>query len=496
MTFGSNDKRTLSQAELHTPSPSSRKKKDGRDTPSGKTGPYIPRGPRPIYPSRHDKQDLINVVEKFTMMTMEPDMAAVRRDRNDEYSDGETLVIKLEEQKMILINGLEKLLVKAMMAEMGANFNLDANAIEAEAFITEQIHNILNIDATSTFSDVIRKMTSYAKNQLTIELGASNITPKLEDGPNTINKKKDLLKISNPLRGMVTSIVDNMLTQGVDDRPSIIRGAGLMAKLNNEYHEIHNKVAETDKRLNLATIQIAKLTSTVTDQESNDCNKMLVIRGLSEVLSAETSGTQNRAEREQEARDYIMNHIGFTSPFSLSLPPSRTRGSGIAIVTTAFDQDKFKLERLISQARSSKSTNISSKRWTPADKNFSNLPEPETLAKQLKIDMKNIFNHQLAILKASKEESHKALAEQVYSTYAEAINSHNYLPRKVIYGTGNSGTVQYEFLCPVSRGIMMIYKDSATFKDYDFTNPIPNPRLRELVKNDQSLAEIHKLDAE
>ena len=130
MTFGSNDKRSHSQAELHTPSPSQRKKQDGRDTPRGAAGPSIYRGPKPIYPSRHDKHDLINVVEKFTMMTMEPDMASVTKDRTDEFSNGETLVIKLEEQKMIIINGLEKMLVKAMIAESGADFNLDSIAIE------------------------------------------------------------------------------------------------------------------------------------------------------------------------------------------------------------------------------------------------------------------------------------------------------------------------------------------------------------------------------
>ena len=494
MTHGGNAKRNLSQAELQTPSPSSRKKQDGRDTPKGTAGPFVHRGPKPIYPLRQDKFDLINVVEKFTLMTMEPDMASVTKDRKDEFSNGETLVIQLEEQKMIIVNGLEKMLVKALEAEMGADFNLETFANEAEKFITQQIHQILNIDATSTFDEVIRKMTSFAKNHLTTELGANNIVPKFEDGSNVINQKKALLKYSNPLRGLVASTIDKMLTQGVDDRPSIIRGAGLMAKLNNEYHEIHNKVAETDKRLNLATIQIAKLTSTVTDQDSNDCNKMLIIRGLSEVISTETSGTQNRAEREQEARVYIKDHIGFKSPFSLSLPPSKTKGSGIAIVTTAFDQDKFKLERLISQARSGQKTNISSKRWTPADKPYSNLPDLEALAKQLKIQMKNAFAEQLATLRASKDDLDKDQAEHAAKTYKDAIENHHYLPRKVIYGNGNS--VQYEFLCPVSRGIMMIYKGPATFKGYDFTNRHPNPRLRELVKSDSSLADTHGFAAE
>ena len=487
MTLGGNDKRKLSEAELHTPSPANRKRQDGRGTPKGSSGPFIHKGPKPIYPSRHDKQDLTDMVKKFTIMSMEPDMADVRVDRNDEYSEGETLAIKLEDQKITIINGLEKMLVTALTVESGADFNLDRFANEAETFITGQIYNILDIDATSTFDVVIRKMTSYAKNQLINELGASNIVPKFEDGPTVINKKKDYLKMLNPLRGTVISIIDNMLIQGISDRPSIVRGAGLMAKLNNEYHEIHNKVAETDKRLSLATIQIAKLTSTVTDQDNMESNKMLVIRGLSEYLSAENSGPQNRAVREQEARDYIMTNIGFTSPFSLSLPPSKSRGSGIAIVTTAFEQDKFKLERLISQARSRRETNISSKRWTPADKPFSNLPDLETLAKQLKIGMKNHFNAQLAKLRASENDQHKELADHISSTYADTINGHNYFPRKVLYGN----SVQYEFQCPISKGIMMIYKGETTFKYYDFTEHHPNPRLREMVKSDPGLADTY-----
>ena len=71
-----------------------------------------------------------------------------------------------------------------------------------------------------------------------------------------------------------------MLTQGVDNKPSANRGAGLMAKLNSTYHDIHNKMAETGIKLDLATTQIAKLTSSITDLDNNDSNKMLVIRGF------------------------------------------------------------------------------------------------------------------------------------------------------------------------------------------------------------------------
>lgn len=88
-------------------------------------------------------------------------------------------------------------------------------------------------------------------------------------------------------------------------------------------------MAETDRRLDQTTSQIAKLSSTVTDQESNESNIMLVVRGFSEAISAETPGPQN--------------------------------DSGITIVTTAFDQDKLNLEKKISQARSRMKTIVSNK---------------------------------------------------------------------------------------------------------------------------------------
>ena len=49
---------------------------------------------------------------------------------------------------------------------------------------------------------------------------------------------------------------------------------------------------------------------------------------------------------------------------------------------------------------------------------------------------------------------------------------------------------------PRLRGIMMIYKGSSTIQGYDSTNPHPNPRLREVVKTDPSLAARYSFGAE
>ena len=97
--------------------------------------------------------------------------------------------------------------------------------------------------------------------------------------------------------------------------------------------------------------------------------------------------------------------------------------------------------------------------------------------------MKNAFSKQLADLRASKISQHVELAEHVNKTYLEAINRHSY---KVLYGGENSA---YEFQCPISPSIMTIYKGEKTFEGYDFTGTHPNPRLREMVKTNSSLAE-------
>ena len=154
-----------------------------------------------------------------------------------------------------------------------------------------------------------------------------------------------------------------MLVQGVANRPSKVRTAGLLSKLNVTYNSIHNSLAETDKRLELMTNQIGSLTQTVTDQDNSESHRMLVIRGLTDVIhTKETPGAQVRAQREVEAASYIRDTIGFKGPFSISVPPSRSKGSGIAILTVAFDQDKFRLERMISAA---KKGNLTSPRTSP-----------------------------------------------------------------------------------------------------------------------------------
>ena len=236
--------------------------------------------------------------------------------------------------------------------------------------------------------------------------------------------------------------------------------------------------------------QLAKLTSEVTDQDNSDSHRMLVIRGLADVIQTrETSAPQARAQREQEAREYILSTIGFKGPFTITLPPSKTPGSGIAIVTTAFEKDKYKLERLISQARSNGATNISSKRWTPTDKPFSNLPDAARLSSMLKMEMKNLFKSQILNLRSSTDQKVRERAEATEHKFESAINDHDYNPRKVLYGNVNS--VQYEFLCPVSRGIMMIYRGANTYDGYDFSQEHPNPKLRQMLKSDPGLADKH-----
>ena len=54
------------------------------------------------------------------------------------------------------------------------------------------------------------------------------------------------------------------------------------------------------------------------------------------------------------------------------------------------------------------------------------------------IEMKNTLHQQLAKLRASNDSLTQELAEQVNRTDSDAINGHNFLPRKVVYGAVTS----------------------------------------------------------
>ena len=488
--MSSQTKRNFSSS--FSPSPGKTKKKpNAQQTPKGAAGAVQRNNIRPLYPTQQDKKELTNVVEHFTKLAMEPDMEDVRMANDFEYSPGEGLATKLEESKATIITGLENTLTQQMINEStgGADFDINNAAAISSEYVLSITTQILQIGEDDEFKQVVTKMSDYVRKAITVELQACNVMPMNADSTQTLDMKKTFLQCSNPLRSMITNIVNNMLAEGVEDKPSIVRGAGLIANLNSTHHIFHNKVAATERKLDLATNQLAKLTCTITDQDNSESHRMLVIRGISEAINTkEAPGPQNRSIREHEARTYINSIIGFNGPFSVSIPPSRNRGPGLCILTTAFEQDKFKLERLISTLRSNGGTNISSKRWTPADKSFSNLPEPSELSTMLKMAMKNKLKEQLIHLRSIDDENQE-LADHIENTFGEAIHNHDYLPRKVLYGKENS--VQYEFLCPVSTAVMMTYKGARTFDGYDFTQSQPNPRVRELARNNPELAEKH-----
>ena len=478
-----------------TPSPTSqnvqKKLQLSYSTPRSRLQPP-PESVRPLYPTYQDKRNLVGVVDHFTRLSLEADLGDEKLEEG-EYSSGENLVAKIELRKIEIVNGLDSLLSKLLEEGLGKNhvdFDFNACVAEAERLIAEKMANILDLDEIDPFKGTMAMMANFASKRILAELMASNLVPAGNDSSTKINEKRGYLKMTNPFRPMISYIIDDMLVQGVANRPSKVRSAGLMSQLNVTYNSIHNSLALTDKRLELMTNQIGSLTQTVTDQENAESHRMLVIRGLSEAIQTkESAGSQVRAQRELEAASYIRDTIGFKGPFSISLPPSKSKGPGIAILTVAFDQDKFRLERMISTARKGNLSSISSKRWTPADKIVSNLPSPDLLASQLKMGMKYKFNQQLTELKASSNEDKHELAKVIEATYSAAINNHDYRPRKQLYGKENS--VQYEFLCPVSKGMMMIFKGNHTFDGYDFTAKHPNPRLRELADDKPELGAKH-----
>ena len=184
---------------------------------------------KPIYPSHQDKRDLVNVVDHFTKLALEPDLNRIAK--TAEHSEGETLVAKIELQKLEIVNGLDALLTDLLIREMGKNDDFDFNATvaEAEKFTADKLANILDLDEVDLAKQLLAEMANHASKRLLAELMSSNLVPSSSDSPTAVKDKKMLLRLANPYRAVITNIVDDMLVQGVQNRPSIVRGAGLMA---------------------------------------------------------------------------------------------------------------------------------------------------------------------------------------------------------------------------------------------------------------------------
>ena len=177
---------------------------------------------KPIYPSHQDKRDLVK-------LALEPDLNRIAK--TAEHSEGETLVAKIELQKLEIVNGLDALLTDLLIREMGKNDDFDFNATvaEAEKFTADKLANILDLDEVDLAKQLLAEMANHASKRLLAELMSSNLVPSSSDSPTAVKEKKMLLRLTNPYRAVITNIVDDMLVQGVQNRPSIVRGAGLMA---------------------------------------------------------------------------------------------------------------------------------------------------------------------------------------------------------------------------------------------------------------------------
>jgi hypothetical protein len=141
------------------------------------------------------------------------------------------LVAKIELQKLEIVNGLDALLTDLLIREMGKNDDFDFNATvaEAEKFTADKLANILDLDEVDLAKQLLAEMANHASKRLLAELMSSNLVPSSSDSPTAVKEKKMLLRLTNPYRAVITNIVDDMLVQGVQNRPSIVRGAGLMA---------------------------------------------------------------------------------------------------------------------------------------------------------------------------------------------------------------------------------------------------------------------------
>ena len=136
------------------------------------------------------------MVDHFTKLALEPNLDRI--DKSAEQSEGETLVAKIELQKIEIVNGLDAMITDLLIRETGKNDDSDLDAIvaEAEKFTADKLANILDLDEVDLAKQLLAEMANYASKRLLAELMSSNLIPSSSDSPTAVKEKKMLLRLS------------------------------------------------------------------------------------------------------------------------------------------------------------------------------------------------------------------------------------------------------------------------------------------------------------
>lgn len=262
---------------------------------------------------------------------------------------------------------------------------------------------------------------------------------------------------------------------------------GLLSEVHRSHANMVNDITEVKAHNQATQVQVATLTSAVTELLHKPCDKQLRLYGLEELINTKLHNPKDqkaRRQRTSEATEYLKTMLegcGYKNNFILDLiEPAHNRNKGpplVGIITLPYESDKYRVEGILKEVRSKGLTKVTSRRNVAVNHKASNLPTTSDLEAELRVLYTRKLNEDLTTLSTvSGNEERVKILQTKYSL----DQNYRFVVRKKT--SDKDPKTFYEFLCPASNSVYMTYKYENTFNQYDFCHDIANPRLRLMAK--------------
>jgi len=313
--------------------------------------------------------------------------------------------------------------------------------------------------------------------------------------------RRIIIESGNPLLLLVTEVVRTSVraANGSNEREAAIDFAS--RAMANEKAKANSEAKEVQRVDNLVT-QLGALTCAVAEKFQESDDKKLRIRNLEKVITAPTdySGTTEAKAKAREKRegqfrtwlDELTGRTNFYPTYSFYLiDPKKNdpKQKVTAVLTVALENDKYRLEQIISKDRGGSRDKPSSQRYTGTDHVAFNIPKFSEISSKIKYMYTNRLNTQLKSLKDKNEISTEDI-DALRRKWEIDPDLSLFITRKT---AKNPFRIFFEFTDPSSNITLMRFcPGTDPFTLFDFSQAIPNPATRDKAKTDENYSKRYK----
>ena len=493
--------------------------KRGRDSRNSKPSPTTPSQPppkradlqasgnkhsattrrassKPLYPTHEDRKEVEDASERGTRLkimgieiSVEPKTSPYEKVSNEDLWD------HLVKQKALIASTIETIstdLLKQALEEKkvlsGAQHIAEVVSDKVANKATEILCSFLD---TTEATEAIIAVATAAGHSVATGIMATPPPVKLSfqesDSQSVLEFKLNTLTLSNPTHLWADKLALHCVRSGLRTQLSEYQREGLLSEVHKVHANMVNDITEVTAHNRATQVQVATLTSAVTELLHKPCDKQLRLYGLEELINTKLHNPKDQKARRQrisEATEYLkamLEGCGYKNNFILDLiEPAHNRNKGpplVGIITLPYESDKYRVEGILKEVRSKGLTKVTSRRNVAGNHKASNLPTTSDLDAELRVLYTRKLNEDLTTLSTvSGNEERVKILQTKYSL----DQNYRFVVRKKT--SDKDPKTFYEFLCPASNSVYMTYKYENTFNQYDFCHDIANPRLRLMAK--------------